>query len=580
MKKLFFVLIFFPILLHAQDITPMSVKDLAPSFGIRPSFLDDTLYVAQYLDSIPGSNTDHTDSCVTLNAKLMAMENVLLYDYHHANDTIWIDASRYLSDYKYYTEKINTLSAFILNRAHQYIENEHIRQDNFQQTTIRLRKDTIDRYHRTIINACEGIGVSDKDRKKYLKDIYFSYLSVYNRYDLSMKRKDSTYISSLDQFCDFQQHLINNLLSSDNYSVRISNFSNTLRARCGHNHSDVLRSYQRAFRQGIPATQFSTIREYEAHIDSLQSIIDIQNSYLTVIDLREQISATGKRINSLYSPRYPDAAKTYSEVAATINTLPSFNTRYDAELFIHDLTEFMKVQDCYVNDYSRLMAIIEHGDSIIHRCGIKYADISRAYRQVSNINSMRPTYQTLDDAQRFAYNMARFEYLQRQFDTIIELRCLIDSTKDSITRGWMSHLNIYNGFNNIRKQFVLTPTFIDPNGGQEFIAHLNDFLDMESYCIHAIQLYKTYKQLETKVVPMMQDYRNINRAYKTLEKEYLTIRTINHLSDLLIYIRQLDAFITVQQHIQDRLKGNGTMALDDKLQGQKEVNRIETLLGL
>lgn len=579
-KALILPLVLLACAIHAQDIIPISVKELAPDFGIRPQFLDDTIHVARYLDSLPDANPQLTDTCVTLNAKLMAMENVLLYDYRHANDTVWIDATHYLEDYTLYINKINTLSQFILRRAHNYIEQEHIRQDNSETAVLHLRKDTIDRYHRTILNACEGIGVTDKDRKKQLKDTYYAYLTVYNRYDFSMKRKDTSYTASLDQFCEFQQHLIYNILSTNNYNVRINNFINTLRARCGHNHTDVLRSYQRAFRQGIPPIQFTTIREYRAYIEQLQSIIDIQNSYLSAIDLREQIAATGKRINSLYYPKFSEAAKTYNEVAARLNTVPSFNTRHDAILFIHELEEFIRVQDCYVADYSRLMAIIEHGDTINKRCGLKYVDITRAYKQVSDINSTRPTYQSIDDAQRFAFHLDRFEYLQRQFDTIIAMRRQIDSTRECIAKGWMSHMNIYNGFQSIRKQFVLTPTFIDISGGQEFIAHLQDYLDMEGYCLHAISLYETYKQWGEKITPEIQPYRNIGKAYTMLEKEYITIKNINHLSDLLIYIRQLEAFITVQEHIHERLSGNGTTQLDERLHNQKDIARIEALLGL
>lgn len=581
MKKLLCsLLVIMACSLQAQQIIPISVKELAPDFGIRPIFLDDTIHVARYLDSLPGSNSDHTDTCVTLNAKLMAMENVLLYDYRHSNDTVWIDASHYIDDYIHYSAKIQLLSQYILRRAHDYIESEHILQDNNQQAAISLRKDTINRYHRTILNACEGIGVTDKDRKKQLKDIYYAYLSVYNRYDFSNKHSDPEYLASLDEFCDFQEHIIDNILSPNNYTARIQNFINTLKVRCGHTHSDVLRSYQRAFRQGLPEVKFSSIRQYHEYVESLQSIIDIQNAYLTVVDLREQITATGKRINSLYYPKFNDASKTYNEVASTINIIPAFNSRHDANLFIQQLEEFIEVQDCYVDDYSRLMAIIAHGDTITRRCGAKYADVARAYRQANTQNFMIPNYQSLDDARRFARKMDYFEYLQRQFDSIIDLRKLLDSTKDSITHNWAQHLAVFNGYQNIRKQFVLTPTFIDTYGGSEFISHLQDYHDMQNTCIRAIHLYQTSKQLDEKIAPDIQPYRNINKVYNLLRKEYLNLKAINHISDLVIYIHQYEAFITVQEAVIEKLNNNGTLLLDDRLKTVKELKQMETLLGL
>ena len=558
----------------------MSLKELAPSFGIRPIFLDDTIHLLRYLDSLGGSNTAMTDTCVTINAKLMAMENVLLYDYRHLGDTVWIDATHYIEDYTHYTQKINDLSETVLRRAHQYIEREHIRQDAIQQTALNLRKDTIQRNHRTIVNACEGIGISDKARKKELKDLYYAYLSVYNRYDLSNRRTDSLYATSLDRFSDFQQSVINNLLGNNNYTARINNFANTLKVRCGHNHTDVLRSYQRVFHHATPTPAFTSIREYNDYLASLQNIIDIQNNYLDVIDLREQISATSKRITSLYSSGFRNAAKTYQEVAATVNTIPAFNTKVDAEIFIDDLNEFIQVQQCYLHDYDRLKAIQEHGDSITRASSPKYSDIAKAYKQLREANPIAPKYQTLDDARRFDYEMYIFETLQRQYDSILTLRQLINATQDTIAKGWMSHLIVYNGYQNIRKHYVITPTFIDVSGGSLFVQHLEDYYDMQLNCLRAIRLYDQYRQLDAVIQPDLQSFRNLRRAYSRLDKEYLNIKAINHLSELYLYIRQLEAVITVQEHFATLLKGTEAQVVDNRLRNVKETSQIEAILGL
>ena len=562
----------------AQNPIPISAHELAPNFGIRPIFLDDTIHVKRYLDSLNGNNSAMTDTCVTLNAKLMAMANVMRYDYRHSNDTVWIDATHYIEDYQTYLQKINLLSQYVLGRAHNYIDQEHVRQDNLQQNALNLCKDTIDRQHRTIINACEGIGVSDKDRKKELKDIYYAYLSVYNRYDFSMKRNDSTYLASLYEFSRFQQNLINNLLSNSCYSAKINNFSNTLKVRCENGHSDVLRSYQRTFRQPTPSVSFASIKSYYDYIDKLETIIEVQNSYLEVVDLREQINATSKRINSLYSKQH-DVAKIYQQVVATVDMVPAFNNLADAQSFILNLQEFTQVQNCYIQDHLRLSQIQAHGDTIVKRCGMRYSDIAKSYKQISSINSISPNYMTLDDAARFGLEMERFELLQRQYDTILTLRQQIDQYKDTISKGWMSHLVIYNGFQNIRKQFVFTPTFIDAAGGSQFIDQLMDCRDMEISCINSIGLAEHSKRLGEMIGSKTQSYRNIRKAYNTLENIYMTIRSINHISDLILYIQQLEAFITVQQAVMDKLELDAENT-DKQLKNIKDNDQIEILLGL
>lgn len=565
---------------HAQAPIPVSLKELAPNFGIRPIFLDDTIHLIRYLDSIGGSNPALTDTCVTLNAKIMAMENVMLYEYRHQDDTVWIDASHYIDDYTHYSLKLKVLSETVLRRAHEYIEREHIRQDALQQSSLHLLKDTIQRNHRTIVNACEGIGVSDKARKKELKDLYYAYLSVYNRYDFSNRRADSGYVASLGRFVQFQQNVIDNQLAANNYTARINNFANTLKVRCGHAHTDVLRSYQRVFRQATPTPTFATLREYYDYIQSLQDIIDIQNSYLTVIDLREKITATNKRISSLYSSSFRDAAKTYQEVAATVNTIPAFNSKIDAALFIRSLNEFIEVQDCYLRDYDRLHNIQQHGDSISRSSAARYSDIAKAYKQTVQANPIAPKYRTLDDAERFHQEMARFETLQRQYDTILAMRQLINTTQDTITKGWMSHLTVYNGYQNIRKHYVLTPTFIDCAGGSQFITQLQDYYDMQQSCLRAINLYDQYRQLDAAIQPDMQSFRNLRKAYSRLDAAYLNIKAINHLSELYLYIRQLEAVITVQQHFAELLKGTEAHVYDNRLRNIRQTDQMEAILGL
>lgn len=566
--------------LRAQEIIPMSVKELAPDFNIRPQFLDDTIYIVRYLDSLNGTNASLTDTCVTLNAKLMAMENVLKYDYRHDHDTVWINATHYLEDYKVYVRRIHRISQFVLDRAHYYIEREHIRQDNLQQSALNLRKDSIDRQHRTIVNACEGIGINDKDRKKELKDIFYAYLSVYNRYDFSMKRSDSLYLLSLDQFSKFQQDLIEDLLSSNNYTAKIYNFANTLKVRCGHTHTEVLRSYQRAFRQPTPDISFSSINEYYSYVAALKNIIQIQNSYLTVVDLREQITSTSKRIINLYYARSREVANTYEQVTSTINMVPAFNNLYDAYEFVSYLKEFIQVQECYIQDFNRLNRIQIQGDSLVDRCSFKYVDVAKAYKHAREVNPMTPRYQSLDDAVRFSREMDRFETMQLQFDSVLQLRQELNDLKDSINKGWMQHLTLYNGFNSIRKQFALTPTFIDVDGGTEFIGQLIAYRAMENRCLEAIEMHEQYKLLDNQLVPKLSPYRNIRKAYSLLNETYLTIKFINHFTELNIYMRQLDAFITVQETIMDITSGNDAPIIESRLEGVKEIDKIEKILGL
>lgn len=584
-KLLTLIAALLPMALTAQETQPVSVKDLAPSFGINPLFLDDTAFAAQYLDTLNADYHTLTDSCVAVNARVLAFQSVMMYDYPHRNDTVWVTDRIYLSDYNHYAGKLSDLSAFVLRRAHEYIEREHKQQDALQQSTTLLVKDTIARRHRTIVNACEGFGVSDSERKKELKDLYYAYLSVYNRYDLSATNASENYAKGLSAFAAFQQHIIDNLLVSNNINNRIKNFTNTLKIRCGRTHSDVLRSYQRVFRQSAQSVAFSTVPEYYDYIDSLQTVIQVQEAYLKVIDLREKITANSDRISRQYGSRFHDVVKTYREVAASVNTLPAFTTLYGANDFLGNMQEFIQVQEYYIADYDRLMAIREHGDTIVRRCSMRYSDVSKAYNTMLADIGLKsgtpmPSYRTVDDALRFSYEMDRFETIQRQYDTIIDLRREIDRLKDTISKGWMSHMTVYNGYQTIRRQTVVTPSFIDAPGGSQFIRDLRDFADTQQKCIEAIRLNSEYRRLDDAVVPAIQPYRNIRRIYPRIEKAYITVKAINHVSELYVYCRQLEAFISVQNALLELAQSNRAHNIDAQLGNTKDIDKAEKILGL
>ena len=587
MKKTLTLLAFLlPVLwLQAQDTVFLSVKDIAPSFGVQPRFLDDTLVVDRYLDSLQAKSHQLTDTCVSLNARILAFQNVMLHDYRHAEGLVWLDSRTCLKDYDHYRQRLNNLSDFVLRRAHSFIEQEHYRKETLQQGVFNQRKDTISRLHRTIVNACEGFGVNDADRKKELKDIYYAYLSVFNRYDLSKPNTSEAYIADLDQFISFQNHLINNLLGPGNYRSRIKNFYNTLKIRCGHNHVDVLRSYQRVSSRQNAAVNFSTIDGYYRYIDSLSSILHVQDCYISVIDLREKISANTDRINRLYGTRFRQVVKTYQEVASSIITVPTFTTQVNADAFINYMQEFIKVQDCYINDYNRLSTIKEHGDSISARCAIRYSDVSKAYtKMVDDLypksDTPKPAYRSLDDAERFSIELDIFERLQRQYDTIIDLRKLIDRNKDSISKGWMTHMLVYNGYQTIRKQMILTPSFISTMDGSRFIADLRDHAETEEKCLYAIRLFDEYRSLDNQITPLIQPFRNLRKAYSRLEKGYITIKAINHPSEVYVYCRQLESFISVQKEIIEKASGNDIHNIDARLYNITDIDKIEDLIGI
>ena len=571
----------FSIFNSAQAQVQGSVRDLAPHYGVRAEFLDDTLNLTRYLQGLNVDNHTLTDSCVSINARLTTMSLALQHDYRRRGDTLWLSTTVYATDYALYASRLSQLSAIALRSAYHYIERETTVNDSISHTELQLRLDTIRRNHNLIVSTCDGIGVRDKNRQKELKDIYYAYLAVYNRYDFSARQVDDEQMQKLKNFQEFQEDLTNDLLTSDNLPYHIANFTNVLRARCGRNHLDVLRSYQRVFRQNAEPVEFTSIYGFYDYIERLLDIRNWQSAYLTAIDLRDQMDSNSRRIINLYSKRYRKAADTYREVEATINAIPAFTNSIDANTFITNLDNFVNVvQQGYIDDYVRLDAIATHGDSIIRACSMRYSDVAKTYRHISQLYVIIPTYRTTDEAYRHRQNLYTFQTLQRQFDTILQLRTLIDAGRDTIADGWSSHMTIYNGYQNIRKQYNTPPSFVSIQGASQYITQLQEHRAIQRHCIMAINRYLVYQGSDAQIATLIKPYSNFKKAYSTLKNHYITVRNILRPEDILLYNQQYIDFYRIQQAFLKSLSSSDVAANDYRLKGITDPHRIELILGL
>ena len=602
MKRILILLLIlnsqFSILNYLAAQEQRSVRDLAPHYGIRPEFLDDTNVFIRYLEELSaddrsggtaGANHALTDTCVAINARLASFNLALQHDYRRHGDTLWLTSTTYATDYRLYARNIARLSSIALRRAYSYIQRETATADSLNQTALYQRLDSIRRNHNIIVSTCDGIGVRDKVRQKELKDIYYAYLSVYNRYDFSRTQTtDEQKMQALADFQGFQGDLIHDLLSPDNIPAQINNFANVLRTRCGRNHLEVLRSYQRVARQISIPIDFSSVYDYYGYIERLLDTRNWQQAYLTAVDLRERMDSNSQRIILLYSQKkttvgnsFRKASDTYRDVEATISTIPTFSNSEDAATFLSNFNIFVNViQQGYINDFSKLNAIYSHGDSIIRVSSLRYSDIAKAYRRLADTYVIVPTYRTIDEALRHAESLSTFQTLQRQFDTILTLRRQIDAARDTIADNWASHIIIYNGYQNIRKQLDMTPTFINTEGGTQYIRKLYKHRESQRQCIEAINKQLIYQGLDGQIDALSKNYRNFRKAYNTLKGKYITVKTIITVEDLILYLDQHSEFAPIQQAFIAALRGNDVAAIDARLKGITDPRRIHLILGL
>ena len=327
MKKIVVILLLalVPIVAEGQNVrkkkkpaptppTVLSVGEILGNYGLDSALVNDTAAAIAAVDTGDKSYVDLTSLCVSLRTKAQQALQSIENDYVVRDSLVWIDSNTVLGDvtiYSYrlrrYADLMGRLSVRYSRLEQQRIEAEKeaarqraIEEARRQQEARDKRasdlKGNIDRHHRAIITATDGIGVTDKGKLKALKDLYYSYLMVYNKYDLSSGPATHDLISRLDELNAFQTDLLDNVLGHNSLPYQIENFKNVLKLRCEKDNNDVYRSYTKVFKRTAVPISFADIAEYEDYISRMQTMINVQQRYLQTLDFRATIASQNDKL--------------------------------------------------------------------------------------------------------------------------------------------------------------------------------------------------------------------------------------------------------------------------------------------
>ena len=86
--------------------------------------------------------------------------------------------------------------------------------------------------------------------------------------------------------------------------------------------------------------------------------------------------------------------------------------------------------------------------------------------------------------------------------------------------------------------------------------------------------------MDKEISEGIRGFSNFSKAYRTLRKHYLSVKSVNHPSDLTLYNEQLGNFARVQEAAQEKTKRNQLPDTDRRLKGIKEIAKMELILGL
>lgn len=584
--------------LHAQAPIVLSVADVLDTYGLDSALVADTANAMAHLDSLPQDYVALTNLCVSLRTKAQHAISSLENDYRRSDSLIWIDSNVVVADYAIYGYRLRAFADLMGRQSIRFarLEQQRVEQEKEaarqraieeqqRQQAERNReaetlKQAIDHHHRAIISACDGHGITDKIKLKELKDLYYSYLMVYNKYDLATSNASPRLLSQLDELNNFQNDLLDNILGNNSLPSQIENFKNILKARCEKENTDIFRSYSRVFKQTSVPISFADLKEYADYTSRLRSIIAVQQRYMQTIDLRSVINQNSDNIQRLYSKKYRDVANAYKETSRSVNTLPAFTTHAESISFIKNLEEFIEAQQVYIESYDTLEAITHLSDTIVATSQSAFRDVAAAYRDLKPALLPIPSFKNPRDAEVYLQQLQQVRAIQKQYLRVIDLRDSIRINQDSINAHRRTDRTLWLGCRQLQEQIQLTPSFTTTERGEAFIASLASHVANQQLALRTFERRTTINANANKITGKSNPYRNIAKAYQRMEKGYEGISDIVTLDDLRRYNRQCDAIDEMQQAFLRLIQSDIAADSDNKLRRETDLSKIRIILGL
>lgn len=580
----------------AQNTTLLSVADIVGNYGLDSAWVNDTAAMMRYLDEQPQDYVALTNLCVSIRTKAQKVIASIENDYTFRDSLIWIDESTALTDYAIYEYRLRLLADMMGRRSVLYSRLEQKRIEDEREAARRRAIEEAERqqrernamasdlrsnialHHRAIITACDGAGITDKTKLKQLKDLYYSYLMVYNKYDLSENDATDESLAFLDQLNAFQNDLLENVLGENSLPHQIENFKNILKVRCEKENGDVYRSYSKVFRNTTVPVSFADVREYEDYTMRLRTTVNVQQRYLQTLDLRATIAAGTDAIINLYGKRYRAELEAYKDVLRGVDQLPAFTTNAESILFIQRLDNFVEAQQLYLSLYPSMEDNAARSDTLLQQR--EYPDVAAAYRDVQSQLRPMPSFRDADGAALYGEQLDEVARVQQLYFEVIVRRRMIDCNDDSLVAARKVDRILAGGYKVLRKQMDLKPNFPTVERGYAFLDKLQGYIEMQQLGLDALHKLQTIKENDKRLRDKELPYSNIRKAYARMYSAYQGVDEITNTEDLRRYDRQCDYVLAMQQAFFELYQSPTVADSDAKLKKETSVEKIKLVVGV
>lgn len=581
------------------EIFTVKAIELCQNYGIDVRIVRDASNLNDIVDSLkevqPVFFPLILDWCSVQKRRITTFRNSLQNDYRWDGDKVWMDSTHCVTGALRFMELsaealdgLDQIYAFYEKKEQARLEAERkaaetqallesIRLQKEKEERLNQYKDTIALLHQQISATCDGKSVSDKERLKQLKDYYYSYLAIYNRYDLKSTTADDQRFEQLTELKNFQKEMIDSVLGPQSYATRISDFSTTFKNRCGKTHSEVNKSYSKVSKKMQVPIIFKTIAEYRDYVGSMKDILTVQSYYLQAINYRDTLATNNTRLQN-QSKKHKEVYSAYQQVQNDFNLVPDFTTLREAEQYIGQLQELVLVQKEYCKVVNRLETIERLGDSLVSNCPKRVSDMGASYKKLAADYDFTPRFRNIGGAQTYNRQLDDFEQMQVVYGEAIAVRNTMTMKADTITTSKIAPKGLSTGYKQMISYYTFTPEFNTLAGGESYLKQMQDFVRLQDKFILIISNNEKIDATTRRYKTAFKDFSNIGKAYERLLKSYDYDLNILSEADINSYLEHQMGILSMQNRFEELLKGTEKSDYNTRLKKVKDVSNIKLIL--
>lgn len=576
----------------------VSVLDIAGDYGLPSIYIKDTNVFISAIATQTSDYVARAAQCANISTRTQTMLLALRNDFQHRDGLIWLDGKRAIYDFAEYEPRLQQLSIVAGRYSQYYLQMEQARQKHSANESLgvgeddlqriqqslndraNLLKDSAEYLHDSISGICIYNISNDRVLAKERKDIYYAYMPIYNRISTLPAKSTEQTLRDLQDLLWMQNNMLANVVSDDSYSIQITQFPVLLKSYAEPEATDIYRSYMRHFTHTSALIVFNSVAGYRRYVEQMKNIADVQRKYMQAIDLRRDINKRTDTITELYSRGYTAILEAYRRHLAAINTMPTFNRSEESKTFIAALEEFSAIQKLYISNYYRLRQIEQRGDSIVQNCPKSCSDLRSIYLGYPKVQSLVPSFRTLEQYGDYERMLSDFELLQKDFQTIVSMRDSIERTDQRLTTSQYAERVFVSGYKAIKKGTSLNYPLANNADAAECIRQLRIFMDQQALCDRILQKKQAVDEADALIASYEKTLPNVCIAYGILRKDYVYRGTITSLEDMQNYHIHLIELADIQARFISIIKSEQAADINIKMRGLRDLQQIKSLFHL